>query len=167
MFKFASVMAKASYLWGEKDDKVFLRFPYRQDHWLEDPEHGFLKPYLYDAFLKFERFSVQVLPYAYGYERAVITLLTDQPVQYVQSLGFKRVLNIYIPEHNMYLQIATINQGWQTIDVCFKDESKEIINMEIFEPYRDDKKPVPPEKKVEAIQVVIKNPPDSEIPLIF
>ena len=167
MIKFASLMAKASYLWGEGDNRVFLRFPYRQDHWLEDPEHGFLKPYLYDAFLKFERFSVQVLPYAYGYERAVITLLTDKPVEYVQSLGLKRVLNIYIPEHDAYLHLSTIDQGWLDVDVCYKDGSKEKIDMKIFEPYRDDERPVPPEKKVEAIQVIIKNPPDSEIPLIF
>jgi len=167
MFKFASVMAKPSYLYGEGDDRVFLRFPYRQEHWLEDQKNGFLKPYLYDAFVKFERFSVEILPYAYGYERAVITLLTDQPVQYVESLGLKRVLNIYVPNYNAYLQIATIDQSWLDVDICYQDGSKEKIDMKIFEPYRDNKKPVPPEKKVPTVQVIIKNPPNSEIPLIF
>jgi len=167
MVKFCSIMAKATYIGEEDGRQRFLRFPYRQDFWLDDPEKGWLKPYIHDAFLKFEQGMVKVLPYAYGNEFAVLTVLTDKPIQYIQSWERKMVRNIYVPEHDAYVQIAQIYEYWDHIRIFYEDGSEESIDMTVFQPYRYEERPLKPEQRVDAVRVLIKNPPGTEIPLLF
>jgi len=164
MIKFCSLPAQGMWLWGIKPEEQYYLHVYGLKycpHWLEDPEqgeNGWLKPYIYDAFLKFSsKWSASILPHEYGYEHAVITFLTQHPVTGVQSWDFKRILNIYVdvpeaPDFH-YLHIARIYQSWATIDIIYEDGRKEIIDMEIFRPYRTTK-PIPPEKKVDTVKVL-------------
>jgi len=168
MFKFASIPAKGMWLWGVKDEEQYYLHVYGlKEFWLENPEegeNGYLKPYLYDAFLQFSsKWSASILPYEYGYEHAVIMLLTDKPITSIESWGFKRLMNIAVDPPDApgfhYLHIARIYQPWHTIDISYQDGSTEHINMKIFEPYRTSR-PVPTEKKVEAVKVKTKAPWD-------
>ena len=159
MIKFCSIPAKGMELW----EGYHLYVYGLKDFWLENPEegkNGYLKPYIYDSFLKYCLYrDVAIEPHAYGHEHAVITFVTQQPIMGVESWDFKRILNIYVdvpeaPEFH-YLHIARIYQDWTTIDVAFKDGSIEQINMEIFQPYRTrTTKPLPPEQKVQTVKVL-------------
>jgi len=170
MIKFASLPAKGMWLWGTKSEEQYYLHVYGLKycpHWLEDPEqgeNGWLKPYIYDAFLQFSsKWSASILPHEYGYEHAVIAFITNKPVAEVESWEFKRLLNIAIDPPEApgfhYLHIARIYQSWNTIDVVYQEGDKESIDMLIFEPYRTcSLKPLP--NRVEAIKIRKKTPWD-------
>jgi hypothetical protein len=164
MVKFCSLPARGTWLWGIKPEEQYyllidsLEKFLLDDPTVENPSSGFLKPYLNDMFLKFYKWDVTILPYGYGDEFAVVTFTTEKQVQRITSWKFKTVENVYISE-NLYLQITQINQNWRHLEVLYKDGSKEVIDMEIFRPYRTrSAKPLPPEQKIETVKVVL-NPP--------
>jgi len=156
MIKFASLPAQGFQLW----ENYWLHIYGLKEYWLENPEegeNGWLKPYLYDAFLKYcYHTDMAILPHAYGYEHAVISVLTDRPINGIRSWDFKRVINVHVdvpeaPGFN-YLHVARIYQDWDSIGIEYEDGSKEEIDMAIFEPYRTTK-PLRTEQKVQAVRI--------------
>ena len=147
-------------------EEAYFEISEVNDFWF-DNDNGFLKPYLHDATIQpdyyAEPFTIKLVPHHIvkllphsPLVLSVITFLTDKPVRHVKSWDFKVIENVYIPEHNAYLQIAQIEDDWNTVDVVYEDDTKETIDMKMFETYRSNTtKPLKPEQMVDAVKIAI------------